>query len=563
MEFENGLKNMVKKRIQLGKYSDDSFVLKHNEDCIILINEEKRYENSILVTKKDSVYVLYPKSIPKRRLKIRKDEKLLIAEAEIIYEDVKNKEIVESFYEGTLTISFEETEILQAKKYTKKEIKELLKEENIKYGILDDGIEEILNENKSAIIAKGILPVDDNEDSIEIFTDIKKINKSDKIDYRNKSNITMVKKDEVIAKIVVGTLGHDGISIEGNKIKKRDKKKLDIKCNEGCYVKNNEVISKIDGKVDCKKNIFKVSKILELNKNINMESGNVNFIGNLLINGNIGIGMSVVSGESLIVKGNCENATLISRKEGILEGNIIGSKVLIGVNDKRLLTYLDNLSNFKGKIESLIKFLKQFDTEHELGNLIKLIIEKKLPEIPKLAVSILSYKKENEFLLNLIRNKIIGLGPSNIKSINEIEILLKTVEREEEKISKELELNANLEIEYSQDSQINCAGDITFTGKGEYISHIMAEGNVYFVNEDAIARGGSIVAKNIKCGIVGSPGGTKTTLKVSEEGTIEIKIAYRNTNVIVGRKSAILEQDSKDVKAYINNGELEIEKIIL
>ena len=117
--------------------------------------------------------------------------------------------------------------------------------------------------------------------------------------------------------------------------------------------------------------------------------------------------------------------------------------------------------------------------------------------------------------------------------------------------------------DYSQDSTIKSSGNIIFTGKGEYVSNLMASDSILFKIDKSLARGGVIKAgKEIKCKIVGGLGGVSTKLIVSKNGQIWADVAYPNTRFIIGEKEYILDVFSKNIHAFIGEDrELIVDKL--
>ncbi|MGL4849661.1 MAG: flagellar assembly protein A [Clostridium sp.] len=569
MGNENLFKNPDKRIIDIKKYNVNSLEISYEKNLLVLVNGKKIGNNSE-INREDNVVLYREKEKGSRKLELEVSKDRLKVIGKIVYIDKLKKEIKEVFKDGVLTLTEVETTLLEkADRYRENEILKVLKESNINYGILRKNVELLLQkENEKIEIARGIAPVSDEEDTLKILLEekIKKLDE-DKVDYRNRNDITMVKKGEIIAKVMVGKIGTHGIDVFNKVILKKNKTPLNIKCVEGCIFKENKVIALIDGKVRIKGKEFTLSKILEINKNVNMDSGNVSFLGNLFINGNVGIGMTVTSGESLTLKGNGEECTLISKKDAIIDGSLIQSNVLVGMKDKNLSNYLENLRNLNFKVNELVEYVEQIlqaQNNSKFGEMIKVIIEKKLQDIPKIVFLLLIYKKDNEEFLERMKTKFIGLGPLEIKSKFELRDIGQAIQKEIENKEKDIEEKSKLEIGYVQDTKINCYGDIVFTGKGEYISHIISSGSIVFSGENAIARGGHLKAKNnIECKVIGSSGGAKTILEVEGNGQITGELVYRNTLIKFGNKERIIEEDSKNLKAFLKNGEIEIEKIIL
>lgn len=558
--------------IDISKYNLDSLILKCKDNITVLINEKKVVGN-IRVNKEDKIICILNNETPKRNLKLKVRNNNLEVLGEITYKDSIKYKLCERLNNGFLEVFLKEDKIIKANRYTLEEVLFILNKYGIKIGIQNENIQKLLDKNDmklSGIFALGVNSINDNDDIVKplFFKENKIVN--DRIDYRNKNNINMVRKGECIGKIIRGELGKDGQDVYGEIIHRKIKKTPKIICKNGCYIKGDEIIATIDGKFDYKKNTFNVSKVLEINKDINMESGNVQFLGNLCINGNIGIGMTVASGDTMIIKGNAESAKVVSKKDAFIDGSVIQSTILVGVKDENLLEYIENLKVLKNKISILKEYSEQLINNNRnliskgYGSILKVIIDKKLLDFNKVLFKVLSYKNKNEDILDLIRKKFMGTRILTIKNKKELYKIISLLENEIKNREEFIKEKWNLTIGYAQDTKIECSGDIIFTGKGEYISKIRAGGDVKFLLENSVVRGGSITAEgSITCKTVGSSGGATTILKAGEKGKIIGDIVYRNTIIKFGNKSIAIDKDSKNLKAFMNNGEIEIEKLNL
>ena len=119
-------------------------------------------------------------------------------------------------------------------------------------------------------------------------------------------------------------------------------------------------------------------------------------------------------------------------------------------------------------------------------------------------------------------------------------------------------------ISYCQDSYIESSGDVIVSSKGEYISNIIANKSIEFTQTGSVARGGTLRAKDeIKCKTVGSEAGVTTRLEVENAGNIWADVAYHNTIFKIGVREILLESSSKNVHAYLKNGNIELDKFVL
>lgn len=471
--------------------------------------------------------------------------------------------------------------------YKINEIKDALIKLGITYGILEENLPKCTLDSgaKNILVAKGKEAVEGENESLQITfdidTDIMKLNEDShgKVDFKNIGAVNSVLKGEVIAIKNEGTEGISGKNIFGEIIKPKAIKKINLKAGQGCELRNeNTIVATIDGKPCLKNNTFHVFSLHEINNDVDISTGNITFLGAIKINGNVKEGMKVASGNSITITQNVESAVISGKGDICINGNVISSTVVGGGEDHEKIKIIEQLEILYKilkemiiAIEEIKKFnLLGYDTTD--GQIIKVLIESKFKTLSITCMGVIALsttrKQENnrfEQLNELIKKKLVGLSPLNIKHYSEvIEIvdILKNI-LDELKIQKSIPVN--IKLKYCQDSTILSTGDIIFSGKGAYISSITSQNNIYFIQDKSIVRGGTLKAENeIVCKIVGSLGGVTTKLMVSEKGHIRISVAHENTILYIGNKEFILEYGCKDLHAYMNaNYELIVEKIRL
>jgi len=460
------------------------------------------------------------------------------------------------------------------------EIIQYLNSYGIKYGILQSAIDYIKNnrEVNKVIIAKGQKPKPPIEDSLNIlFNCDKKLDideTKDKIDYRSINYITSVKENEILAEIIIGEDGVNGINVFSEIIPSRSKKAIEFKAGQGCKLVDNKFISTIAGRPNYNKKSVWVEPIYILNNDVNLSSGNINFPANVQVNGKVSDGMKINCGNSLFVKDGVFNSVIKANNSSKIEGNIIGSTIEIGGIDLIRQERIDLLNELKDKIESILanfEYLKnnnliKADVSEKM--MIRLLIETKYKDISKLSVKIISnfsrdYNKSD--IVKIVRNKLLGTSIANINSIKELEELLEKVNDELNELNEEAKISIDLIMDYGQESDIKAAGDIVITGKGLFTSHLYAKDNIKFTSKNAVCRGGHLKAgKGIFATIVGNESGVVTQLEVEKKGEIKVDIAYQNTIFIVGNRKHILDKASKNIHVYLDkDGSIVINKLLL
>jgi len=469
--------------------------------------------------------------------------------------------------------------------YTTSDIKSELAKARIIFGIIDIVVENIgLSNCKNELIARGKNCVDGIDDKIKINFNAKKSfnnmveETTGNIDFKSIGSIEAVHRGDVIAVLIKGTEGLDGCNVFGKRIVHKKSRIMKLKASSGCEVRDfDKVVALIDGKPCVKGNTFYVYKLHELKDDVDIKSGNIKFIGDIVVYGGVKEGMTVDCGNCLKIYKDIERAVIKSKNNIEIMGNVITSKVMGGGDDVVTLRCITNLENINLILKNLILVIEEIKKSDLLGKgkkdgeIIKVLIENKFKNLTRLCISAIAFlnvRKESateEVLVTMLRNKFIGLGPIKIKHYGEIDRVINLIDEKIEYLKCLVSLPVEVKFSYCQDSKIESTGNIILTGKGEYVSEIISNDGVYFMDLKSVTRGGSITAKNlIKCRKVGSPAGVPTILSVERHGEVWIDTAYQNTKILVGSKEYIFEVPCKNIHAFIDSDkELVVERIKL
>lgn len=484
---------------------------------------------------------------------------------------------------NSLLLESDVKEELMPPKFTESEIKSELLNQNIKYGILMMNIIKCAaaQEISELIIAKGKETINGVDDRLDIkYNQVgnkenQKEDSSQVIDYKAIGSIEGVKKGQILAILHSGKDGEDGIDITGKTVKAKNAKKIVLSVGEGCeLIEDHTVVATSEGRPSSRGNTFFVYKIYEVSGDVELKTGNIKFVGDIIISGNVSEGMKVEAGNCITIKQNVAESEITANGDILIKGNVIHSTVAAGKEDVVTLEYLSDLNSMKNDLTKLISSITQLKDMNLLqrntrdGELIKSLLETKFKKLPQTALKIarrIIVQNEEDELVYIIKHKILDLGPLNIEKYEELNNAVKIIDNKISVLEMNLILPVDVKLDYCQDSIVKSSGNIIFSGKGQYVSQIAASDSVIFEQDKSVARGGVIQAgKEIKCKIVGGHGGVSTKLIVDNNGHIWAKIAYSNTKFIVGTKEYILDVDSKDVHAYLDESrELIVDKLRL
>lgn len=461
-------------------------------------------------------------------------------------------------------------------------ISEVIKEKNIIFGVKWENIKEIL-QNGEGIIAQGKAPTEPKDDEIRyFFGNLKENNNVDdenKIDYYNRLNeVEFVEQGKILAMVEQGQEGKIGFDIYGKPINPRKRVIKRIKQGPGCEALDSgtKVIAKISGMPRLINEAVCVYPTYIVKGDVDYKIGNIEFHGNISVEKNVCEGIKLVSGNQIIVKGNVTQAVLLAESDIRVGGNIIASKLVVGsnkVNKNMALKYLSDAKDFLVKLINMFKEICSNNPDcvaGKISRLIKIIITSKL----------IKEKQELDSLFQQIINMNINkIDEEMRKTIFKTHDFINFVEQRGEVssindfikfidnyiVNLQIEITpANIYISYCQNSELISTNDVEISGVGCYNTNVFAENAVIFKKENSVLRGGKIEAKKfIKAKEVGSSLGATTILKTTKDGVIEADVAYQNTIIMFDEIIYKIEEPVRNLKAYIDKGELMVEKLKL
>lgn len=233
---------------------------------------------------------------------------------------------------------------------TEEIVYKFLSENNIKFGIKDNEIRSIVNNklyDMEIKIAAGIWSIAGDDGKFEYHFDINndtKLIETDggKIDFRELSLIRNVKTGQVLVTMTLPTAGIPGRNIFNEEVKAREGKKLMLPKGKNVVISQDglQLISSIDGEVKIIDDKVHVFSIYMVPVNVDNSTGNIRFIGKVIVKGNVLTGFSIEAEGDVEVFGVVEGAKIISK------GNIILHRGIQGMNKGELYCDGDLVAKF-------------------------------------------------------------------------------------------------------------------------------------------------------------------------------------------------------------------------
>ena len=216
---------------------------------------------------------------------------------------------------------------------TKDDLVRFLQKNHIKYGLLEETIEQIAGHLREVItpivIARGVEPINGKDGYLEYEVENVKeqeVGENENIDFRQLNQISNVKNGDLIATYYPPTKGIDGTNVLGHSIPHKNGKRVSLKLGKNVKLIDNGIYATTDGQFKkTGNNSISVSPVFEVKGDLDMKIGNIDFVGNVVINGGVGRGFVIRSGGDVTINGLVDHSTIIAKGDILVRGGILGN----------------------------------------------------------------------------------------------------------------------------------------------------------------------------------------------------------------------------------------------
>ncbi len=236
-----------------------------------------------------------------------------------------------------------------------------LEEKNICFGVMRDIIEKVVDRrlyDENICVARWEPPEDGIDGEIKYFykpeRNIAPIeNEHGIVDYKDLGLVRNITAGTPIATISMPTEGKPGKDITGRIVvqKKGVPAKVNVGAGTSLINDGTEIIAAIDGNLAFRNGAFCVDETLLVNGDVDISSGNIDFIGSVTIKGSVFEGFRVTSKKDINIFGSVNNAELYADGNINIKIGSINSSIECRGNVK--LGFCENSNvRCKGNVES-------------------------------------------------------------------------------------------------------------------------------------------------------------------------------------------------------------------
>ncbi|MCM3443393.1 flagellar assembly protein A [Metabacillus halosaccharovorans] len=562
------------------KSSPDQFPMVSIKGGVKLYKNDQRVnEKTIIVSEKDFYQLMVEDEEKPTKWNITMDEEKLkvFLHVEPGYKISRN--VPDITADQHIEIGVEEKkEILTTINYS--EIMQRLESLRVKHGFHQDEIVRAMDANEPGIfeIASGRSPVSGKDGWIEIKVNLDstkgpKEKEGGLVDFRDLQTIPTVDRGKVIAIIHPPVPGQIGCTVTNEPLPAKQTLPIVLKAGQGVSIVDDKVVSTEPGRprIEQRGQLVKVAIMPKLTHmgNVDLSSGNIRFMGDVEICGNVEERMVVEAEGDIMIHKSVNFASITASGAITTFGNVIGSEVSAGKNNL-LVTELGHLlGNINQNIEKIMSLIKQLTTSPAfkssdfsrggLQPLIRILMEKKFKNFPSLVKKYVEIVRKGEGYLQDEEWREVAVSLSQVflsitnevTSLERIEYLSKKIKTLHEISSEQVEPNSYITIPNAQNSILYSSGNILIIGQGCINTKIHAGG---MVKIDGILRGGEVYGRlGVEMNEVGSESGTPTLISVPNDQMIFINKAMEGTSIKIGTVKYTFKETKYWVKARLND----------
>lgn len=544
-------------------------------------NNQLVKEKTIIVSEKDLYQIKVENEGKSTTWKISIDENKLkvLLHVEPGYKIIRSLPDISADHHIDLVVE-EKKEFRNSMDYT--EVMQKLESLRVKHGLNQDEIVRAMQANQPSTfeIANGKSPIPGRDGWIECKVDMDtqdgpKESQDGRVDFREFKSIPTVERGKVIAIIHPQVPGQMGYTVTNEPLPTNQTLPIVLKAGNGVLVFDDKVISTESGRprIEQRGQLVKVSIIQKLTHvgNVDLSSGNIRFMGDVEIYGEVDERMVVEAEGDITIHQSVNFSTLTASGAVTTFGNIIGSEVSAGKNNLLVSELGHLLGNINQNIEKIISLIKQLTrspafksndfSRGGLQPLIQILLEKKFKNFPPLAKKYVEIVRRGEGYLDddIWREVSVSLSQLFLSLTNEV-TSLERIEQLSQKINELHELsktpvepNSYITIPNAQNSSLYCSGNILILGQGCINTKIHAGGTLKI---NGIIRGGEVYGRlGVDINEVGAESGTPTIISVPSDQTIKINKAMEGTSIKIGNVKYTFKETRYRMVARLDDNE--------
>lgn len=229
---------------------------------------------------------------------------------------------------------------------TLEEVTKKLQESGVVFGVDEDAVKTAYQRPGFKVTcAKGQPAVEGTNAYIQYYTSAENKGRpveleNGRVDFKSLNLFTVVEQGQLLAEKIPATSGTSGIDVLGQPIAAKAGKDILFPVGKNAQViEETKIVATLAGQLSIVNNKINVVPVIEINGDVDLSTGNIEFVGSVIVRGSVQAGFMVKAEGSVEIFGTISG--------GIVEGKSVSVKMGIqGMNTGYVKAKEDVLANF-------------------------------------------------------------------------------------------------------------------------------------------------------------------------------------------------------------------------
>lgn len=227
---------------------------------------------------------------------------------------------------------------------------------NIRFGIEQEALEEALaSPGKRVVFARGIRPQNGQDACFRYHVELEKKAQpkeleDGRVDFKELGNLTQVSEGQLLVEKVPATAGKPGIDLWGRRMEGRHGKDIMMPAGKNVrLVDCSKVFAAIAGQVTVENEKICVVPVIEVDGDVDLSTGNIDFVGNIIVKGSVQSGFSVRAGGDVEIGGTISGGNVEAMNITVKQGIIGGKDSIVQAKEDVLSKFIQNAKVVAGR----------------------------------------------------------------------------------------------------------------------------------------------------------------------------------------------------------------------
>jgi hypothetical protein len=390
------------------------------------------------------------------------------------------------------------------------------------------------------------------------------------------SKLLVCEQNDILARKIPGKEGVPGRDIFGKVLPVERMHDFQLRAGENAYLNANglEVRAQCSGSpLKLKNNIYAVEKVHLVKKDVDLDTGSIEFPGDVIVAENVQDGLHVFANGRISVQGMVSGAELKAEGGIIISKNVFNSSIIVGEKHYQRSQFITLLKRVEEDLRLLMCRLEELQSLAPKSGitykqLFHAVMEKQFAHLPANIQGLTAllkasdedfYTREIIIAIHTLKCLMEGISYFELKDNSYLLTSLKDIhyflQEKDILIPEKVAFVAG----YVQNSQIKTSGDF-ICRKDMFNSDIRAEGDIKIFGT---CRASKLISGNkIFVYELGSmEGGDDTLVILPPAGHLSAEYCHPNVKIFLGKEYVPIEQSCHKLDIYIENGRLWVDKL--